>query len=120
LIFLVASFPLPFPPTYTRSSSSPPFVLHARPSHPPRLHINLRGGNPPVLKSKMAQATGQPVHRQRYITCPVNKSLLSYKVRNNNAAFYGEEKMNFAILKASRWILIFLIQSVKRHPVCIY
>jgi hypothetical protein len=37
LVFLVVSFLLVFPPiTYTRSSS-PPFVLLARPSHPPRL-----------------------------------------------------------------------------------
>jgi hypothetical protein len=31
LVFLVASFPLAFPPTTYTRSSSPPFVLHAPP-----------------------------------------------------------------------------------------
>jgi hypothetical protein len=34
---LPISFPLAFPSIIYKRSSSPPFVLHARPSHPPRL-----------------------------------------------------------------------------------
>jgi hypothetical protein len=40
LVFIVASFPLAFPPTTYTHFSSPPFVLHAPPPHPPRLHYS--------------------------------------------------------------------------------
>jgi hypothetical protein len=33
LVFLVVSFPLTFPPTTYKRSSSPPFVLHAPPPY---------------------------------------------------------------------------------------
>jgi hypothetical protein len=40
LVFLVVSFPLAFSPIIYTCSSSPPFMLHGPPSHPPRLHYS--------------------------------------------------------------------------------
>jgi hypothetical protein len=42
-VFLVASFPLDFPPTTYTRSSSPPFVLRGA-SHPPRLRYSYLNG----------------------------------------------------------------------------
>jgi hypothetical protein len=40
LVFLVASFPLAFPPTTYTRSSSPHSCYMPRPSHPPRIHYS--------------------------------------------------------------------------------
>jgi hypothetical protein len=51
LVFLVVSFLLTFPAISYIHSSSPPFVLHACPPHPPRLdHSNYTWRRVQVMK----------------------------------------------------------------------